>query len=970
MDNFAKKQRATVQAAIDSGVLNNTNRSHELVDFVARLAADKGLTFDFANNEKLKESGFALEGVTVNGFVNANGVTVNIQSAKALNAVVGHEITHVLESTQLYDALAQSITEYAKAKGEYQSRYDSLAKLYAGVENANVEAEVVADLVGDYLFTDKAFVQKLSTENRNVFQKIFDEIKYLCKVVTAGSKEARQLLEVKKAFEEAYRAETKNTVVEDGAKYSLNIKHTDGTVEELADARNLTDEQAVSYLKQAQKGTLKRETYIPVRKDTPQVIIDTMAEAGENIGNRSLVMQVRKAQQSMTAAKSGRRGGKYGNNVRNHGLTPEQIVEIVNKLDNPTMAIHQTNRSDMNGNPLPNNVAFFVEYNKNGTESVAVIEFDSSIDPQFIGTEHGDTEFHTVVTVFEPDVERNGMDFDYAEELLSNPDNIELKIKRRQSTESATGTNQSNTSNELPSNNSIRNPGEDVNNKFSLSSAENVKAAEQHFGTTYKISEAGYLLTDGRLLDFSGKHEGGPGGYRTVDHRDITDALGDDYGDDTYSGGMIRFMGEGNIRLSPESGGINLSVKPNKAQLSTLDRYISNFRGEVILDIDDGNGNTVISVEYPKRTYSKRIINDINAYFDNGTIPEPPSSIGQFLSLSDQKKQEQNGADDPFPLPWQVRGRDVALEDIAPIGENAVTKQNAAPEGGLVSEEKVLAEGAGIRTQLRNNQTKLDTMPLVVEIQVPAEYAQMDIAGKKNWVVEKLRPTGYKVERKGFGIIDFAKKRLKSAFNYFDKNSVEETAFEALPYVLENGIEISGHNNHKDRNYETVTIAAPISINGKRGNMAVVVKQSDGNYYKVHRILTPDGSVFNLPEMTNEAESTPAGGVTENGSLATPKDSASTVSIPEQEAVVNPDDSTGAAPSPNMSYSLCFWYYTMRKPATGKNSRGGLMLLSCYGARRGRALARFVCICARECTQIMVSPGPYPASNSPPDCCI
>ena len=227
MDNFAKKQRATVQAAIDSGVLNNTNRSHELVDFVAKLAADKGLSFNFADNAKLKETGFALEGVTVNGFVNASGVTVNIQSAKALNAVVGHEITHVLEGTQLYDALAQSITEYAKAKGEYQSRYDSLTKLYAGVENANVEAEVVADLVGDYLFTDKAFVQKLSTENRGLFRKIWDEVKYLCKVVTAGSKEARQLEKVKKIFEEAYKAQKTESKAESGTKYSLFLNQED-----------------------------------------------------------------------------------------------------------------------------------------------------------------------------------------------------------------------------------------------------------------------------------------------------------------------------------------------------------------------------------------------------------------------------------------------------------------------------------------------------------------------------------------------------------------------------------------------------------------------------------------------------------------------------------------------------------------------------------------------------------------------
>lgn len=53
--------------------------------------------------------------------------------------------------------------------------------------------------------------------------------------------------------------------------------------------------------------------------------------------------------------------------------------------------------------------------------------------------------------MFKPDVERNGMEFDYAEELLSNPDNIELKIERRQSTGSATGEKHPNTSSESSS---------------------------------------------------------------------------------------------------------------------------------------------------------------------------------------------------------------------------------------------------------------------------------------------------------------------------------------------------------------------------------------------------------------------------------------------------------------------------------------------------------------------------------------
>ena len=219
LSKYNKKQQTVIQKAIDSGILNNTNRSHEFVDLVAKIAADKGVEFDFFNNQKLKESSFAVDGATVNGYFDPKTKTVgiNMNSAKALNTVVGHEITHVLEGTKLYDELASAITEYAKSKGDYQARYDALSKLY---DAKDLDSELTADLVGDYLFTDADFVNNLSVNHRNVFQKIYDEIKYLYKVATAGTKEARELEKVKRAFEEAYRAQGE-AAEQSGTKLSI-----------------------------------------------------------------------------------------------------------------------------------------------------------------------------------------------------------------------------------------------------------------------------------------------------------------------------------------------------------------------------------------------------------------------------------------------------------------------------------------------------------------------------------------------------------------------------------------------------------------------------------------------------------------------------------------------------------------------------------------------------------------------------
>ena len=150
-----------------------------------------------------------------------------------------------------------------------------------------------------------------------------------------------------------------------------------------------------------------------------------------------------------------------------------------------------------------------------------------------------------------------------------------------------------------------------------------------HFGKTNKWDETGYILLDGSRLDFSGRHDGAEGGYRTVDHRDIRDALGDDYGGEDYSGGMVQFMAEGNIRVMPESNGLNLSVAPTKEQERTIEMFVARKHGEIILDIDDVNGKTVSSTEYPRGTTATRVLSDIHRFFKEGSTPRV-SSVAMF----------------------------------------------------------------------------------------------------------------------------------------------------------------------------------------------------------------------------------------------------------------------------------------------------------------------------------------------------
>lgn len=222
---YSEKERPVVQKIVDSGLVNNTRRTHDFVDFLVKVSADKGIPIEISNILKLKEA--RIEIADANGFVDNDKLVVNIDSSRAFDTIVGHEVTHTLKTSgELYDALKETLFDIAKSKGEFNKRYSSLEKLYEGRFKGTpeeikqkLEEELVADLVGDYIFSDTDFVRSLSVEKPNVFKKIYNEIKYLIKVATAGSNERRKLEKAKKIFDEMYKEDTN---MGEGTRYSLS----------------------------------------------------------------------------------------------------------------------------------------------------------------------------------------------------------------------------------------------------------------------------------------------------------------------------------------------------------------------------------------------------------------------------------------------------------------------------------------------------------------------------------------------------------------------------------------------------------------------------------------------------------------------------------------------------------------------------------------------------------------------------
>ena len=144
--------------------------------------------------------------------------------------------------------------------------------------------------------------------------------------------------------------------------------------------------------------------------------------------------------------------------------------------------------------------------------------------------------------------------------------------------------------------------------------------AANEYGTTEDPQEAGYIIPDGSMLDFSGGE-----GIRGTDHRNIAGAFRDAgiQLPDNWSrtDAMCDFIRRGAIRYIPECNGFNLCQEPTQEQYRTIKNIIRQMGGTTDVDFDDNDGNTLLSVHYDNTT-PQRLEYEIYRYFNEGIKPQ------------------------------------------------------------------------------------------------------------------------------------------------------------------------------------------------------------------------------------------------------------------------------------------------------------------------------------------------------------
>ena len=252
--------------------------------------------------------------------------------------------------------------------------------------------------------------------------------------------------------------------------------------------------------------------------------------------------------------------------------------------------------------------------------------------------------------------------------------------------------------------------------------------------------------------------------------------------------------------------------------------------------------------------------------------------------------EEMNAYDLYYNTAGEIEARDADARRNLTAEQRRVTMPKTADENTVFAKggewrnaESDDQRTTSIKEQLEIYRAELNGMAVVANATVPTNLRNKDSAAA--WASELLKRTGYQVDRRGYGTIYFSKRDIDKGLRYAD-TAEEKAALAVLPQVLKRGIEIGSHKNHKNREKQTITFAAPVELNGIRGNMAVVVNKN-GNHYYAHRIVLPDGTTFRFSTETKDAAQELPRGVTVSGSLADTTSAASDVSVRGEGKNVN-----------------------------------------------------------------------------------
>ena len=242
--------------------------------------------------------------------------------------------------------------------------------------------------------------------------------------------------------------------------------------------------------------------------------------------------------------------------------------------------------------------------------------------------------------------------------------------------------------------------------------------AVEKFGTTDTFERAGYILPDGRMLDFAQN-----GQTRDTDHREIMDVFGSaEVTEGTDA--LDQFLADGNIRVMAELPGIDLSasVEPTAQQLEQVREMAKTLGAEkqqFTLDFSTKDGGIAATKDYSGRIDADKIVREIRAYYKTGELPAE-SSLARFrYQLNEQAAQ----ADRDAKRNRQRQASRTIADNSAAI--KTLTEMMGLTRGVRVSDDSILGVAERL-VKASGAKGKADTERVAREMRTLIEYMKTE----------------------------------------------------------------------------------------------------------------------------------------------------------------------------------------------------------------------------------------------------
>lgn len=216
-----KKAQKTYQSAKVAGMTDVDMQ--KAIDLNNMLRS--GANLEFYDEKNIPQNVQVDKAKIANGFYQDGTLWINKNSKNKVEQILGHELTHHLETTNSYNDLANTILDselfydFLAEKGytnvaEFQTKLKEM-----GYNDAQMNNEMVARFVEEKMFTDQTSIDRLARQNTKLVEKIKNWISDLV-VSFKGTAQEKELRRIENMYRKALE-QARNTTVSAETQYSI-----------------------------------------------------------------------------------------------------------------------------------------------------------------------------------------------------------------------------------------------------------------------------------------------------------------------------------------------------------------------------------------------------------------------------------------------------------------------------------------------------------------------------------------------------------------------------------------------------------------------------------------------------------------------------------------------------------------------------------------------------------------------------